>query len=115
MRSILPAARRRGRAAEADAPDNAPGAGIDAASQEMSDAAVSRRRLLMCGAAVGAAGTVAAGTVAAGRHDGMLGAPAQTLHGAVPWQEGAADLPPGVSGSGYAFFTSAEAAFIEAA
>ena len=33
----------------------------------------------------------------------------------MPWQEGAADSPPEVTGEGYAFFTPAEQAFIEAA
>jgi gluconate 2-dehydrogenase gamma chain len=68
-----------------------------------------RRRLL-----IGSAVVVVGGAVAA-IHDGELGAPPQTFRGAVPWQEGTADVPPGVSGSGYVFFTQAEAAFIEAA
>jgi gluconate 2-dehydrogenase gamma chain len=67
--------------------------------------------LLIGGAAVGAAGAAAA----AARHDGELGAPPETFHGAMPWQEGAADVPPGAEGTGYVFFTPAEAAFIEAA
>jgi gluconate 2-dehydrogenase gamma chain len=33
----------------------------------------------------------------------------------MPWQEGAADAPPAVSGSDYVFFTPDEVAFIEAA
>jgi gluconate 2-dehydrogenase gamma chain len=69
-----------------------------------------RRRFIAGGAAVGIGGVAAAGI-----HDGELGAPAQTFRGAVPWQEGTADAPPGVSGSGYVFFTPAEALFIEAA
>jgi gluconate 2-dehydrogenase gamma chain len=68
-----------------------------------------RRRLLIGSAVVGVGGAAAA------IHDGELGAPPQTFRGAVPWQEGTADVPPGVSGSGYIFFTPAEAAFIEAA
>ena len=48
-------------------------------------------------------------------HDGALGAPAQTFRGAVPWVEGAADAPPGASGTGYVFFSPVEAQFIEAA
>jgi gluconate 2-dehydrogenase gamma chain len=77
----------------------------------MNEVRVSRRRLLIGGATIGAAG--AAG--AAARHDGELGAPPETFEGAMPWTEGAADFPPGASGTRYVFFTSAEAAFIEAA
>jgi gluconate 2-dehydrogenase gamma chain len=69
-----------------------------------------RRRLLLGGAVVGVGG-VAAAVI----HDGELGGPEQTFRGAVPWQEGTADVPPGVSGSGYLFFTPTEVAFIEAA
>lgn len=72
----------------------------------------SRRKLLVGGAAAGAAGAA----VAASRHDGELGAPTQTFHGAVPWEEGAADFPQEAAGGGaYTFFTAAEAGFIEAA
>ncbi|MDB5446709.1 MAG: Twin-arginine translocation pathway signal [Phenylobacterium sp.] len=77
----------------------------------MTELRMNRRRLLVGGAAIGAAGAA----VAAARHDGELGAPPQQFHGAMPWQEGAADFPPGASGAGYVFFTPAEAAFIEAA
>ncbi len=69
-----------------------------------------RRQLLMGSVAAGIAGATAA-TI----HDGELGAPPQTIRGAVPWKEGAADVPPGASGSGYVYFTATEAAFIEAA
>jgi gluconate 2-dehydrogenase gamma chain len=69
-----------------------------------------RRRLLIGSAVVGLGGVAAAAI-----HDGELGGPPQTFRGAVPWQEGTADAPPGVSGSGYAFFTPQEVAFIEAA
>jgi gluconate 2-dehydrogenase gamma chain len=69
-----------------------------------------RRRLLLGGAVVGVGG-VAAAVI----HDGELGSPPQTFRGTVPWQEGTADAPPGASGSGYAFFTPEEVAFIEAA
>jgi gluconate 2-dehydrogenase gamma chain len=69
-----------------------------------------RRRLLLGGAVVGRGG---AATEA--MHDGELGAPPQTFRGVVPWQEGTADAPPGVSGSEYVFFTPAEGEFIEAA
>lgn len=69
-----------------------------------------RRRLLIGGALVGAG---AAGVAAI--RDGELGGPPQIFRGAVPWQEGAADAPPGASGSGYVFFAPAEVVFIEAA
>jgi len=78
----------------------------------MAELRLDRRRLLIGGVAVGAAGAAAA---EAARHDGELGAPSQEFRGAMPWREGAADLPLGASGSGYTFFTPAEAAFIEAA
>jgi gluconate 2-dehydrogenase gamma chain len=68
-----------------------------------------RRRLLIGSAVVGIGGASAA------IHDGELGAPPQTFRGAVPWQEGTADMPPGVSTTGYVFFTPAEAACVEAA
>jgi gluconate 2-dehydrogenase gamma chain len=68
-----------------------------------------RRRLLIGGAVMGV------GAAAGAIRDGELGAPSQTLRGAVPWAEGTADVPPGASGSGYVFFSPAEAAFIEAA
>src|SRR3984957_5013212 len=69
------------------------------------------RRLLLLGGTVVGIGGVAAAAI----HDGELGGPQQTFRGAVPWQEGTADVPPGASGSGYAFFAPAEAAFVEAA
>jgi len=69
-----------------------------------------RRNFLIGGVAAGVAGATAAAV-----HDGELGAPPQTIRGSVPWKEGTADAPPGVSGSGYVYFTTAEAAFIEAA
>ena len=77
----------------------------------MTELRMNRRRLLAGGAAISAAGAAAAAT----RHDGELGAPSQQIRGAMPWQEGAADFPPGATGGGYVFFTPAEAAFIEAA
>src|ERR1700721_529318 len=70
-----------------------------------------RRQLLVGGGAAGIAGTAAAATL----HDGELGAPPQTIRGAVPWKEGTADAPPGATGSGYTYFTPVEATFIEAA
>jgi gluconate 2-dehydrogenase gamma chain len=69
-----------------------------------------RRNFLIGGVAAGVAGATAAAI-----HDGELGAPPQTIRGSVPWKEGTADAPPGASGSGYVYFTMAEAAFIEAA
>ncbi len=69
------------------------------------------RRRFLIGSAIAGLGGVAAAAI----HDGELGGPSQTLRGEVPWQEGTADAPPGVSGSGYAFFSPTEAAFIEAA
>lgn len=72
---------------------------------------LSRRRLLLAGAA-GLAGTAGA---AIAIHDGALGGPAQTIHGEMPWAPGSADSPPGVSGSEYKYFKPEELAFIEAA
>jgi gluconate 2-dehydrogenase gamma chain len=69
-----------------------------------------RRHFLIGSVAAGVAGATAA-TV----HDGELGAPPQTIRGSVPWKDGTADAPPGASGSGYVYFTTMEAAFIEAA
>ena len=77
----------------------------------MAKLTVDRRRFLMGTALAGAAG--AAG--AAALHDGELGGPPQTITGQVPWQEGAADAPPGATGTDFVFFTPAERAFIEAA
>src|ERR1700688_4990660 len=76
----------------------------------MSEKNLDRRHFLIGTIAAGVAG-VSAGPV----HDGELGGPPQTIRGAVPWQEGTADSPPGASGSGYAFFAPAEVAFIDAA
>lgn len=69
-----------------------------------------RRNFLLAGAAAGTAGTVALAAL----HDGELGAPPETISGGMPWTEGLADSPPGVQGNGYSFFSSAEAAAIEA-
>ncbi len=76
----------------------------------MSDGEISRRKLLLGGALVGAAYATGAAV-----HDGELGAPSQTIKGAMPWREGAADVPPMASGTDYRFFTAAEQAFIEPA
>src|ERR1700730_14415055 len=59
-----------------------------------------RRKFLVGSAVAGAAGAAAAAatTPATGpspaRHDGELGAPPQTISGNIPYQEGAADVPP---------------------
>lgn len=76
----------------------------------MGHAIFDRRRFLLGGAAVGTAGAA----VAAAIHDGELGAPPQTYRGEVPWQEGAADQPPGALGTDFRFFTADERTFIEA-
>lgn len=72
---------------------------------------IDRRRFLMASAAAG----LVAAKATADTHDGELGAPSQTIRGSVPWQEGTADSPPGVLGSGYVFFTPAEVTFIATA
>ncbi len=69
------------------------------------------RRRFLIGSAIAGLG----GAAAAALHDGELGGPAQSFRGAVPWQEGTADAPPGASGSGYVFFTPAEVALVDAA
>jgi gluconate 2-dehydrogenase gamma chain len=74
-------------------------------------ATLDRRRFLVGGVAAGIGGVAAAAAI----HDGELGAPPQSFRGSVPWAEGTADAPPGVSGSGFVFFDPAEALFIEAA
>jgi gluconate 2-dehydrogenase gamma chain len=76
----------------------------------MASSTVDRRRFLLGSALAGAAGAAAAAT----GHDGELGGPSQTFTGEVPFQEGAADSPPGVSGTDFLFFTPAERAVIEA-
>jgi gluconate 2-dehydrogenase gamma chain len=70
-----------------------------------------RRRFLVGGAVAGTAGIAAAASL----HDGELGGPPQTFSGAVPWQEGTADAPPGATGTNFVFFTPDERAFIESA
>jgi gluconate 2-dehydrogenase gamma chain len=69
------------------------------------------RRRFLIGSALAGIGGVSAAVL----HDGELGGPSQTFRGKVPWKEGTADAPPGASGSGYLFFTPAEAALIDAA
>jgi gluconate 2-dehydrogenase gamma chain len=68
----------------------------------MTDAPVSRRRLLKAGAALGA-------TAAA------LPIEARTIRGSVPWREGGADAPTSITPGPYLYLTPDEAAFIEAA
>ncbi|HEY4146051.1 gluconate 2-dehydrogenase subunit 3 family protein [Pinirhizobacter sp.] len=72
------------------------------------------RRHFLMGSAVAATAGVA-GALVAKVHDGELGAPPRTYQGGVPWREGMADAPPGVSGTDYKFFTPAEREFIDAA
>jgi len=86
---------------------------ISSPDRAVPDDTLGRRRFLLGGAAVGIGGVAA--VTAAVLHDGELGAPPQTYRGAVPWQEGTADAPPGASGTGYTFFAPQEARFIEAA
>ena len=79
----------------------------------MTKVTVDRRRFLIGGAVAGVIGSKASADL----HDGELGAPPATYRGAVPWQEGAADSPPGVTDAdrGFVFFTPVEVAFITAA
>jgi gluconate 2-dehydrogenase gamma chain len=84
----------------------------DFASGENHPASLDRRRFLIGSAIAGIGGVAAA---AGAVHDGELGGPSQTFRGAVPWQEGTADAPPGATGTGYVFFTPGELVFIEAA
>ena len=78
------------------------------------DKPVPGRRHFLISTAV-AAGAGVAGSLGAKVHDGELGAPPRTYKGGVPWTEGLADEPPGVSGTDFKVFTPAERAFIEAA
>jgi gluconate 2-dehydrogenase gamma chain len=77
----------------------------------MVERTVGRREFLIGAAVAGTALIAGAATV----HDGELGAPPRTIKGGMPWQEGTADAPPGVTGTDFKFFTAAERAFIEAA
>jgi len=72
---------------------------------------IDRRKFLIGTVWASAAGMAGA----AARHDGERGAPSQTIQGGVPWDEGKADAPPGVSGTEFKFFTPEERRFIEAA
>jgi gluconate 2-dehydrogenase gamma chain len=71
---------------------------------------IGRRELLALGLA---AGSVAAAEAAA-RHDGLLGAPSQSITGSLPWQDGMADAPTGAEQAG-SFLSAAEMAFVAAA
>jgi gluconate 2-dehydrogenase gamma chain len=79
----------------------------------MATSRLNRRAFLISTAVTGAAGSVVGAQTAS--RDGELGAPPQTLRGAVPWQPGAADSPTEASGTGYTFFNPSEQAFVEAA
>ena len=74
------------------------------------------RRQFLVSSAVAATASVA-GILNAKIHDGELGAPPRVYQGGMPWTEGAADEPPGVSDPDgpFRFFTHAERVFIEAA
>ncbi len=76
----------------------------------MSKSMLDRRNFLLAGAAAGTAGSAALAAL----HDGELGGPPQIIQGGMPWTEGLADAPPGAAGSGYSFFSGAEASAIEA-
>jgi gluconate 2-dehydrogenase gamma chain len=76
----------------------------------MAEVNIHRRRLLIAGASVATASAALAAI-----HDGELGGPAETIRGAIPWEEGAADAPPEITGGDFRFFTAEERAFIEAA
>ena len=77
----------------------------------MNKHSVDRRTFLIHTALAGTASIAGATAV----HDGELGAPPQTIQGGVPWIEGRADAPPGVSGTEFKYFTPTERAFIEGA
>ena len=72
---------------------------------------VDRRRFLVATAIAGATGAA----TAAEMHDGELGAPPQTISGAVPWKPGSADEPPATQGDNFKYFSDVERTFIEAA
>jgi gluconate 2-dehydrogenase gamma chain len=79
---------------------------IGAEAQMDDTSRLSRRQLLVGGAAAGSAALV----------EGTRIADAHVIHGEVPWQEGEANAPtPAAPGDDYQFFTAAEAAFVEAA
>jgi gluconate 2-dehydrogenase gamma chain len=86
-------------------------------ASEKSSNAINRRKLLVLGAS--AVGTAAAGSVIAAdefpRHDGVLGAPGETISNELPWREGQADAPGTVGGEGPQYLTPAELEFVTAA
>ena len=69
-----------------------------------------RRRFLIGGAVAGVTGAVSAALI----HDGELGAPSRTVNGETPWTENAADVPPIVTGTDFAFFTQVELTLVNA-
>jgi gluconate 2-dehydrogenase gamma chain len=83
----------------------------DSAAPGRASVDLSRRRLLLAGAA----GIATSAGAAIAIHDGELGGPSQTIRGELPWAPGSADSPPGVSGSDYKYFKPAEVTFVEAA
>ncbi|HEX5183453.1 MAG TPA: gluconate 2-dehydrogenase subunit 3 family protein [Allosphingosinicella sp.] len=70
---------------------------------------IGRRELLALGLA---AGSIAAAEAAA-PHDGLLGAPTESIKGSLPWQDGMTDAPPAPEGG--TFLSAAELAFVTAA
>ena len=70
---------------------------------------ITRRSIVLGGAAAGVAGATGAAI-----HDGELGAPSRAYVGSMPWEEGTADAPPEVVGKEFKFFTDHERAFVEA-
>ena len=80
-------------------------------SNEPSERAIDRRKLLALGAALGT--TAAAGAVAS--HDGMLGGPSETFTNALPWRDGLTDAPEAAAAGGWRFLNAGEVAFLTAA
>jgi gluconate 2-dehydrogenase gamma chain len=77
----------------------------------MNTPSIDRRAFLIHTTLAGTAGLAGAAAALQGKPV----APARTIRGEEPWQEGRADAPPEVSGSEFRFFTADERAFIEAA
>lgn len=80
-------------------------------SNEPSERAIDRRKLLALGAALGT--TAAAGAVAS--HDGMLGGPSETFTNALPWRDGLTDAPEAAAAGDWRFLNTGEVAFLTAA
>lgn len=71
------------------------------------DGKLDRRGVLGLGAVLGAGAAVA--------HDGMLGAPPETITNAMPWRDGQTDAPDGgVSAEGWRYLDAGEVAFLTA-